>query len=257
MDRFENFLKGKSSVMGSSAAAMSFNDFPPLSSSKRGVPSSGLGSHVKSNLEGVQAQTCWSSLFGTRLAPNLRYQEPDLNNGKKVVKISHEIRSQGLALWEYSLIRQFYGTAPHKNQIQAVVYKLWERRGRIDILVLENDSFILKFEHQSTKAWVLEGGPWFILQKPLFLKKWEPRIVEKLSFQKFPLRIKLWNAPLELFTIDDINCIASAVGTLLYIDRATKERQRVSFARVCEEASWEDILPKLIDVDIENMDQLK
>lgn len=45
--------------------------------------------------------------------------------------------------------------------------------------------------------------------------------MEKLSFQKFPLWIKLWNVPLELFTIDGISCIASAVGTPLYMDRAT------------------------------------
>lgn len=86
MDQFGNFLKGKSTVMESSIAALSSDDLPPLSSSKRGVPSSGLGSSAQSNLEGVHVQTCWGSLFGTTFVPNLRCQEPDLSNGKKLLK---------------------------------------------------------------------------------------------------------------------------------------------------------------------------
>lgn len=72
---------------------------------------------------------------------------------------------------------------------------------------------------------MLEGGPSFILQKPLFLKKWEPRTAEKLSFQKFQLWIKLWNVlVLELFTIDCNSCIASTVGTPLCMDRDTEAK---------------------------------
>lgn len=61
------------------------------------------------------------------------------------------------------------------------------------------------------------------IAKSFISEKKEPRTVKKLSFQKFPLWIKLWNVPFELFTIDGISCIANAVGIPLYMDRDTQE----------------------------------
>lgn len=68
--------------------------------------------------------------------------------------------------------------------------------------------------------------------------------------------IKLWNVPLELFSLEGIGCIASAVGRPLYLDKATEERRRVSFARVCVEARSEGNLPQFIKVDIEGMGEI-
>lgn len=99
---------------------------------------------------------------------------------------------------------------------------------------------------------MLEGGPWFILQKPPFLRKWEPGSVEKLSLLKHPLLIKLRNVPLELFTT---SCIASAIGKPLYMDK-TIEDWRDSFAHVCVETSCEDDLPDTISVYIERVWQV-
>lgn len=130
-----------------------------------------------------------------------------------------------MILWEDGLIGQFHGSAPHRNQIQAIVSTLWGRQGKVDVLELQNES-IFKFENKQTN-WVLDSDPWIILQKPLFLKKWEPGPVEKLSIQKFPLWVRLWDALIEPYTADGISCIASATAYPLYMDKATEERRRI------------------------------
>lgn len=109
-----------------------------------------------------------------------------------------------------------------------------------------------------TMTWVLEGGPWFIANKPLLLQKWQSGLVlEQLSLQKFPLWVILRGVPLELFTADGLRYIASAIGIPLCLDKATEQRKRVKFARVCVEVAYGDELPDAIQVDIETAGQVE
>lgn len=45
------------------------------------------------------------------------------------------------------------------------------------VISFGNGAFIFKFTSRATKEWVLQGGPWFILQRPLLLRKWEPGLL--------------------------------------------------------------------------------
>lgn len=88
------------------------------------------------------------------------------------------------------------------------------------MLALENDGFMFKFEYKMVLNWVLEGGSWFIAQRPLLLQKWMPGFVlEKLSMHKFPLWVKFWQVPLELFTSDGLSHISWFIAQS---DRATQ-----------------------------------
>lgn len=106
----------------------------------------------------------------------------------------------------------------------------------MDVFLLDNGLGLFKFENPQTRTWVLEGGPWFIAQCPLLLKKWAPDIsLERFSLSKIPLWINLRSTPMELFTNEGFNHIASAVGIPLFMDKATELRDRLSFAKVCVE----------------------
>lgn len=122
---------------------------------------------------------------------------------------------RGLSLWVDCLIGHFHDFAPRRAQIQAIFSNLWGCRVRVDVLDYENGSFLFKFENKQTKHWVHDSGPWFILQKPLFLQPWELGPVEPLSLQKSPVWIKFWNVPLQLFTAEGLSRLASAVGISL------------------------------------------
>lgn len=57
---------------------------------------------------------------------------------------------------------------------------------------------------------------------------------------------------MELLTGESISHIASAIGIPLYMDKATEQRRRIDFARVCIEICSEDELPDTIEVSIED-----
>lgn len=56
--------------------------------------------------------------------------------------------------------------------------------------------FISKFEDMTAKQWVKDHGPWFISKNPYFLVASNLGPIEKLSLQKVPIWIRLWNVPL-------------------------------------------------------------
>lgn len=57
--------------------------------------------------------------------------------------------------------------------------------------------------------------------------------VDKLAAFKISLWIRLRNVPMELFTTEEISHIASAVGTPLCMNKATKNWRRIQLARAC------------------------
>lgn len=50
---------------------------------------------------------------------------------------------------------------------------MWKPVGRMDCIALSNDFFLIKFELQSDLEVVLKGGPWFMGQHFLAIRKWE------------------------------------------------------------------------------------
>lgn len=79
---------------------------------------------------------------------------------------------------------------------------------------------------------------------PLFLRKNEKGLtIEKLSVSSFLIWLKIWNIPLDFFSTDGISYIASGIGIPTCLDKATEERRRIDFARVCVEICHSDVLP--------------
>lgn len=179
-----------------------------------------------------------------------------MKNGNKAVQVPKSVLDKGSTLWDDCLIGQFFGASPKLAVIQATVDKLWGRAGYVEVIPLTDEGFMFRFTDLGTKNWVLEGGPWFIANRPLLLQQWKPGLVlDKLSLKKFPIWIALRGVPLELFTPEGLSCIASAVGVPLSLDKATEQRRRVQFARVCVEISCGDLLPDQILVEIETLGQ--
>lgn len=122
------FAVASSSVMGGFHPCNKY--FPPLNSEKivwEKLPFSIAAQEedgaLASNMS-VPQHTQWSSRFGSSSTPTLRFHEPIVCNGKKTAQISRFVHEQGLAIRQDSPIGQFYGPAPPRNQIQAVVSRL-------------------------------------------------------------------------------------------------------------------------------------
>ncbi|KAA0059841.1 reverse transcriptase [Cucumis melo var. makuwa] len=89
----------------------------------------------------------------------------------------------------------------------------------------------------------------------MLLRKWTPGIVpESFVFNSVSVWIRLGKIPMELWTEAGLAVVASAVGKPISLDLTTKERRRLSYARVCVELEGGSNMPAQITVSLGGVD---
>lgn len=111
--------------------------------------------------------------------------------------------------------------------------------------------FILEFKDEATKLSILENGPYFFSRRYLVLQEWklmmDPTLEQPSSI---PAWIKIHKLPLEFWTADCFSCIASTIGKPLHVDKDTKKRKRLDYARVCVEIDVRTELPDDVKITV-------
>lgn len=121
---------------------------------------------------------------------------------------------------------------------------------------MDNGVFVFRFSCEEDKNRVLESGPWNIGQRPLFLRAWNPKLqMEKMSMRSIPLWVYLPGLPFQYWSTKNLSVIGSVIGRPLYIDRLTKTRERLSYARISVEVDAKE--PLMDTVTISNVDEEK
>ncbi|XVE58896.1 hypothetical protein DITRI_Ditri04bG0205600 [Diplodiscus trichospermus] len=159
-------------------------------------------------------------LFAASPDQSMQYFPPKEENGNMVVIPPDQIFEDGDELWKNAAVR------PAGSNL-----------------------FIIQFSNEEVRDRVIEEGPWYIQNKPLIVRKWEPGMMSlDLDLTRVPVWIHLRHVPLELFTKSGLSYIASAVGNPLYMDRITATHQRLSYAKVCVEIDVRAEILEFIEV---------
>ncbi|GJR36424.1 RNA-directed DNA polymerase, eukaryota, reverse transcriptase zinc-binding domain protein [Tanacetum coccineum] len=120
---------------------------------------------------------------------------------------------------------------------------MWGRLGFKDVVDVNNVVFFIKFHNEEGLEYVINSGPWMVNFKPFFVLKWDIHVcLDKRDPEKLPIWIKLCNVPLEAYTTNGINALASRMTKPLVMDNVTTERCKTGFgivryARVLVEVS--------------------
>ncbi|KAK7838579.1 uncharacterized protein CFP56_019525 [Quercus suber] len=102
---------------------------------------------------------------------------------------------------------------------------------------------------------VLKGGPWFVGQQFLAIRKWEPEFkAEEASFSSVAVWIRLPGLPIEFYEPTILKKVGSAIGPVLRIDSYTANGARGRFARLCVQINIDH--PLIYSVKIGKMVQL-
>ncbi|GKF02069.1 zinc knuckle CX2CX4HX4C containing protein, partial [Tanacetum coccineum] len=109
---------------------------------------------------------------------------------------------------------------------------------------------------------VLEKGPWMVKNKSLMVNRRSPNIgMQKIEPKKLPVWIKMFNVPLEAWSVEGLSALASSVGKPILMDTITANmchtgNGRFEFARVLIEMDAGKVFKTEIEVqyrDNENM----
>lgn len=89
----------------------------------------------------------------------------------------------------------------------------------------------------------LHGGPWFILNHFLSVRKWVPKFIASATHLTYSaLWVRLPELPTEFYDLEILQCFCSKLGQLLKVDTCTSATIKGRYARICIEVPLEKSL---------------
>ncbi|KAK8585289.1 hypothetical protein V6N13_139223 [Hibiscus sabdariffa] len=172
-------------------------------------------------------------------------------DGQLLVQPPRSVLDDGAKQWSNALIGTFLGKSLILSVFQRTANRLWGREGSVEIRFLAPSVYMVNFPSKRVRNWVLESGPWHVQQKALVLRKWVSGMLpEVLSMDSSPVWIRLWHVPLELYSQQGLDYLASALGKPLYTDKATTLRLTLEYAKIYVEVNAASSLPASILVNL-------
>lgn len=157
-----------------------------------------------------------------------------LQSGLVAVRLSPETRKQIRSKWASSLIVKVVGRAVGFHFLRNRVMSLWKPAGRLDCVDLGRDFFLMRFGFVEDYNNVLSGGPWFVGEHFLSIRRWEPNFKPSMaSCSLVAVWVRLPELPFEYYELTVLKEIGNAIGPVLRIDSNTASEARGRFAKIC------------------------
>ncbi|KAI9103644.1 hypothetical protein K1719_023267 [Acacia pycnantha] len=135
-----------------------------------------------------------------------------------------------------TLIVKLLGRQPSYGFMVKKLRQIWERKGSIDIFDLENDFYLVNFQHLDDYMEALTGGPWVILDAYLNVARRRPEFSPKNErIDSVVAWVRLPDLPAPLFDKKFLLNLGNAIGKAIRLDVHTAQRARGKFARLCVE----------------------
>ncbi|KAF9591388.1 hypothetical protein IFM89_004073 [Coptis chinensis] len=151
--------------------------------------------------------------------------EADSREKNIVMDLPRSLLIQSQARWITSLIgRLLTDVEQNPNEILNAIRQKWKLKKKLDIVVVQGNLFILRFEKESDKIKILRHQPWQMLGYLLVLKPFSPdQVPNQTRFDTTPLWITFEGLHLEHQLPLFIERIATAAGRVLQVFPADNE----------------------------------
>ncbi|CAL1378660.1 unnamed protein product [Linum trigynum] len=170
--------------------------------------------------------------------------------GEPELKISENLKERLCQPWRKTLVVRLLGRSVAYSYLCSQLCWMWRPIGSLEIMDLNNDTFLATFGNDQDYLKALTGGPWVILDHYLLVHQWTPAfctsdkpyrsVVAWVQFPELPVHFYHWEI---LFAIGNL------VGRIVKLDYHTKNLERGKFARIAIELDMSKPLPTRIRLD--------
>jgi hypothetical protein len=120
---------------------------------------------------------------------------------------------------QYTLYGYFLGDRVAFPVMEYFVKTHWKRFGLQKMMMNSNGFFFFRFADKKGMLDVLEGGPWLVRNKPIFLNVWSPASkLKKEDIQQVAVWVKFHDVPLAAYSDDGLSMMAKKVGKPKLLD---------------------------------------
>ncbi|GAV79608.1 DUF4283 domain-containing protein/zf-CCHC_4 domain-containing protein, partial [Cephalotus follicularis] len=125
--------------------------------------------------------------------------------------------------WEHSIVAFLIGKRLPGKNVKEIMEKKWGQVGHFSFHVVGNGVFLVKFDNEHARDWIMDNGPWDIWGYHLSLRKWSKGM--SLSSEDYK-SVPVW-----------VN---------------TTNRYALNFARVCIDMAASSSFPDSIILELED-----
>ena len=186
------------------------------------------------NLEGFwQDHTIQDSMHTEETNEVALDVEDNIDDDIPVILLSKAEKERIHAPWRSALIIKVFGKSVGFKYMDFKVRSLWKPLGDMQCIDLGSDYFLIRFKLEDDYWKVVNGGPWFINQQFLTIRRWslgfcpsEAKISTTAVWARLP------ELPIELYDMNMLRKIGNQLGSLLKVDARTMDNERGHFARL-------------------------
>ncbi|XP_062073479.1 uncharacterized protein LOC133777758 [Humulus lupulus] len=174
----------------------------------------------------------------------------DSSRVKDRVKINLEDIEEEVSYWNSALVCYVLGANPPIKVMEGFFHRIWRDSGVDKVSLLAHGVFVVRFHTIEDRDKVIKGGYVFFDKKPLIMKPWNSKenfCRETLSV--LPVWIQLSNLDMKYWRV--MRKILNPIGNMVKQDLATRNRERLEYARVLIEVSISQELPEQVIFDNE------
>ncbi|XP_062080831.1 uncharacterized protein LOC133785627 [Humulus lupulus] len=176
----------------------------------------------------------------------LEYAEPLIKDGKKIAQVDIEEVKFQYANWSSAVICMVLGANPPMAVFEGFIKMVWGHLGIAQIARMTMGLTMVKFNDDATRDHVLENGILQFDRKPVIILPWTTDLSAFRMICSVPLWIRLHDLGFQYWGSKCLSALVSMIGKPIMVDKFTRERSRVQFARVLVEMNITDNPPRII-----------
>ena len=126
----------------------------------------------------------------------------------------------------------------------------WRPEGKMRMIDLDNDVFLVYFNNPQDYDFALTGGPWMIFNYYLVYHGWDPSfLVTPVLPPKMVVWVRLPKLPIQYYHKEIIWGLGNLIGRTICIDRQTLSTTRSKFTRFEVEVNLREAVETGVFVD--------
>ncbi|CAI0453960.1 unnamed protein product [Linum tenue] len=176
--------------------------------------------------------------------------EPGLFGGEPELKVSDKFKDRLCSPWKKTLVVRLLGRSISYAYLCSQLRWKWRPTGRLDILDLNDRTFLVTFHNDQDFLHALTGGPWTILDHYLIVHQWSPsfRTADK-PHKSVVAWIQLPELPVHFYHREVLFALGNLIGRTVKLDYHTENLERGKFARIAVELDMTKPLATRIRLD--------
>ncbi|XP_062074935.1 uncharacterized protein LOC133778940 [Humulus lupulus] len=139
------------------------------------------------------------------------------------------------------------GANPPLAVFEGFINRLWGKLGIERIARMNAGNTLVKFRDEATRDMVLESGVVHFDKKPVLLRPWSTYLDKMRLVKSVPVWIRFSDLGLQYWGLKSLRALVSTIGKPMMMDKVTKEKSMVKFARVLVDVEISDQVPQCIN----------